>query len=105
MFDTADTLPSLSSIIQGLVGSFWYERLFPSALSASSIVTTLTVAVAVKPPSSVVAVMVAVPAPTPVTTPLSTVATFSSLLVQIIFLLLAFAGSTTAVISTGAAPT
>jgi len=54
--------------------------------------------VAVRPPSTVVAVMVAVPAATPVTTPLaSTVAMDESLVVQVSVLFVAFDGDTVAV--------
>ena len=56
------------------------------------------VQIAVKPPSSVVAVMVQVPFPTAVTFPFaSTVATFGSLDVQMTFLLTALSGATVAV--------
>ena len=59
---------------------------------------TVTLHVAVLPPSAVVAVMIAVPSAIPVTLPvLSTVATEVSLLLQATFLLVAFAGVTVAV--------
>ena len=58
---------------------------------------TATVHSAVLFPSSVLTVMVAPPTLTPVTTPFSTVATASSLLVQMIFLFVASAGATVAV--------
>ena len=53
--------------------------------------------VAVLPPPSVVTVIIAVPAPTAVTTPSSTVATFSSLDFHVTFLLVAFSGDIVAV--------
>ena len=61
---------------------------------------TVTVQESVKLPSLVVAVIVAVPTETPVTSPeLFTVATDSSLLVQVTFLLVASSGMTLAATS------
>ena len=58
---------------------------------------TVTTQDAVKPPSSVVTVMVAVPALMPLTVPLFTVATLASLVDQLMFLLVALLGDTVAV--------
>jgi hypothetical protein len=60
-------------------------------------VDTVTVQVAVRLPSSVVAVIVAVPVDTAVTTPLFTVATLVLLLVHDTFWLVALLGATVAV--------
>ena len=58
---------------------------------------TVTLQVAVKPPSSVLAVIVAVPSATAVTTPLSTVATLSSELLHVTVATVALDGTTAAV--------
>ena len=64
-----------------------------SNVTEVTVADTLTVAVAVIFPSTVVAVIVAVPPPVALTTPAVTVATAGSLVVQITFLLLALAGA------------
>ena len=66
-------------------------------VTLTSLLLTVTLHVAVLPPSSVVTVMVASPAFTPVTLPLATVATASLLDFQVTFLLEASLGATVAV--------
>ena len=75
-----------------------------AVLSTDAGASTVTAVVAVKLPSTVVAVIVAVPATTGVTTPPATVATFVSLDVQVTFLLVALAGATVAVMVPVAPP-
>ena len=66
-------------------------------VTLTSLSLTVTLHVAVLPPSSVVTVMVASPAFTPMTLPLATVATASLLDFQVTFLLEASLGATVAV--------
>ena len=90
-------LPQISHVQYSLLPSSVQVAGF-SAVWARVPWVTVTVQVAVFPPSSVVTVMVAVPALLAVTVPsVSTVATLVSLLAQVTFLLVALSGVMVAV--------
>ena len=72
-------------------------RVTPVTAMVPAFAVTVTVHVAVLPPSTVVTVMVAVPAPTGVTLPSTTVTTEGLSLVHVTALLVALSGNTVAV--------